>query len=326
MISLDHHILDPFSSVANRMRQYGKYHNLDIIVPTKRGEEIILSDTVHVYGSGGAKWQQFFRLLKIGKRLQKDSQYEMITAQDPFLVGLVGLFLKKKPTILEIQIHGDFFGSRYYRQSGLKNLLYYYCARWLVVPRADKIRVVGERVRESMSALGVPSEKIVVQPIVVPTAAIQSYVPREDIHEHYPGFKKIFLFLGRFDRIKNIPWLLDVFSDYLFQTERSDLLLIAGDGSERQFLERYAHRLGIEVNVRFLDWIDHPLDYLKTVDAILIPSLSEGYGMVAMEAAAAGTRIIMTDVGVANYELKPSSQVTIVPVNDVAAFLEAMKV
>lgn len=324
MISLDSEILNPGSRAASRMRLYGFHEELDIIIPTRSDQHVALSETVRVWGSGGNKFQQFWRLLALGKKLVVGNDYDAITAQDPFVTGWVALRLRQSNTPIEVQIHGDFFGSKYYRHSGLKNLVYYLVARWLVVPRADRIRVVGERVKHSIIKIGVPENKIYIQPVPVPTEQIAAYVPKDDVHGEYPGFRKIFLFLGRLEPVKNPAWLIKLFSDYLDQANESDLLLVAGDGHERKYLEYLARRLGVDNNVRFIGWLKNPLDYLKTVDAVLIPSLSEGYGLVAMEASAAGAKIIMTDVGVANYELKASERVRIVPVNDRRLFLQAL--
>ena len=46
---------------------------------------------------------------------------------------------------------------------------------------------------------------------------------------------------------------------------------------------------------------------------------------MAMEAHAAGCPVIMNDVGVANYELKPSEKIKISPVNDKEAWIKAIK-
>ncbi|OGH64447.1 MAG: hypothetical protein A2821_02920 [Candidatus Magasanikbacteria bacterium RIFCSPHIGHO2_01_FULL_41_23] len=325
MLSLDQEILNPDSRVAARMRSYGQNKTIDIIIPSVKNNTVNLSPTVTAYGSGGTKWQQFFYLLKRGSGLLQLNNYEIITAQDPFLVGFAGMLLKQKKQIFEIQIHGDFFGGSYYRNSGLKNWLYYYLARWLVIPYADQIRVVGERVKQSIIKLGIREEKISVQPIVVPVKEIQEYIPKQNAHDLFPEFNKIFLCLGRLDTVKNVGWLIAVFNDYVHNNHVPVLLLIAGDGSERNQLEIQVKNLDAKNYIRFLGALKNPLDYLKTVDCLLFPSLSEGYGLVAMEAAAAGTKIIMNDVGVANYELKASERVTIVAVNDWVEFMTALK-
>jgi glycosyltransferase involved in cell wall biosynthesis len=139
----------------------------------------------------------------------------------------------------------------------------------------------------------------------------------------FPGFDKIFLFIGRLDKVKNCAWLISIFAQYR-KENKSALLVIAGDGAERHNLETLVKQKGLNETVRFVGWISEPLDYIKTADCLLFPSLSEGYGLVAMEAYAAGTKIIMTDVGVAGYELPASKEVAIIKIGDEAGFLKAM--
>ena len=51
----------------------------------------------------------------------------------------------------------------------------------------------------------------------------------------------------------------------------------------------------------------------------------QGYGMVPMEANMAGKKVIMSDVGVANYELKPSENVIILPIDYKERFINEIK-
>lgn len=318
MISLDKKILDPNSAVAQRMIEYGKENELFIIIPDKKKEKLDLSQTVHIWSTGGCKSRQFFRLRGLGKKIISDFKFQisdcLITAQDPFFTGLIGVLLKNKFGIkLEVQVHGDFF-SDYYKKQWFRQRL----ARW-VVKRADKIRVVGERVRQSLLKLGIADEKIEVKPILIDEVVIKNYVSKINLREKYPGFEKIFLVLGRLDKIKNIAWLINLFKQVAKQ--KKYLLLIVGDGIEKQNIQYLISNIH---NVKLESWTNDPISYIKTCDCLLFSSLSEGYGLVPMEAYAVGTPISMNDVGVANYELKPSERVKILPINDKDAWINAI--
>ena len=102
------------------------------------------------------------------------------------------------------------------------------------------------------------------------------------------------------------------------------LLLIVGEGSQKNMLKEKVVSLALNKNIKFEDWVDDRFSYLKTCDAVLFPSLSEGYGLVPMEANAAGAPVIMNDVGVANYELIPDEKVKIISVNDKDAWIQAI--
>lgn len=324
MISLDKNILDKNSVVAKRMIEYGKKDNLFILIPDNEGQFIELSPNVKAYSTGGNKLSQFCRLKKMGRKILKENKINLITAQDPFFTGLAGVCLKKKfKTKLEVQLHGDFFSSDYYKKSGGKNWLQYYIAKLWIIKKADKIRVVGDRIKKSLLDLGIAENIIEARPIAVSVDSLKNYQPKINLRAKYPNYEKIFLNIGRLEPVKNIGWLLEVFAQTV-KAKSNYLLLIVGDGSEKEKLQNQVKSLGLEYNIQFESWVDDPVDYIKTADCILFPSLSEGYGLVAMEAAVAGMPLIMNDVGVANFELKPSEKVKILAVNDKAAWLNAL--
>ena len=317
MISLDKNILNKNSPAAQRMIAYGKDGELFILLPHDKQRAFSLSPLVHVRATGGNKGRQFFRLLRTGKKIVRQEKCASITTQDPFMTGLAGWWLKVRCRVpLEVQVHGDFYGGDYYKKSGWKHGLYYYLGKW-VLRRADTARAVGERVRRSLIALGIDASRVTVRPVSIDQAARSADTARIDLRERYPGYKKIYLALGRLDPVKNIGWLIDVFKKIPADT----LLLIVGDGTERKKLEQQA--LGLP-NVRLEPWTNDSWSYIKTASVVLFPSLSEGYGLVPMEAAAAGTPIIMNDVGVANFELKAGEKVKIIPISNKQAWIEAI--
>lgn len=324
MISLDRNILDPESAVAERMRTYAVKGGIDILIPSPEKKLVVLSEQVRAYGTGGAKWQQFLRLITIGRTLVKANQYDRVSAQEPFLTGLAAWLIKKPNMNLEIQVHGDFFASPYFRSMSLKNHLYYWLGR-LVVPCADTVRVVGERTKKSVMDLGVAEEKIIMRAVPIDKTAIAAHVPEKDVKKEFPGYRKYFLYVGRFESEKNLPWLLETFAAYMGETKYNDVLVLVGSGSQKNSLTELANTLLIQANTKFVDWVKSPLDYIKTTDCVLSVSKAEGYGLVPMEAAAAGTKLIMTDVGVAGYELPASEKVIIIPINDRAVFIQSLK-
>ena len=248
----------------------------------------------------------------------KEKNIEEITAQDPFFIGLVGWCLKRKFKIkLEVQVHGDFFGG-YYKNQWFK----LYLAKF-ILKRANIIRVVGERVKQSLLSLGVIENKIIIRPIQNNPELVKNYLSEINLHSKYPGYEKVFLFLGRLDPVKNISWLIDIFNEVVKQ-KQNYLLLIIGKGDEEIKIRSQIANNNLGSNIKLQNWTENPYGYLKTADCVLFPSLSEGYGLVPMEASIVGTPVIMTNVGVANYELKPGPKVKIVSVGDKDAFIKAM--
>lgn len=324
MVSLDKKILDPNSAVAKRMVEYGQDGELYIIIPHTLPQNIQLSPTVNVYSVKGNKFQQFFNLINLGLKLIKKKSITFVTAQDPFFTGIIGLWLKRLTKIkLQVQLHGDFFGSNYYRLGSWQNWLRYHIAR-RVIARADSLRVVSNRIVGSLLAMGIKQNKIEVRPVAINAQEIKDYAPKFNLHQKYTNAKKIFLALGRLDKVKNLAWLINLFTEVVKQ-EPNYFLLIVGSGILRSELQNKINKLNLpNKNIGLEPETSDPYSYLKTADCLLFPSLSEGYGLVAIEAAAAGTPVIMNDVGVANYELPQSEKVKILQIDNKKEWLKAI--
>jgi len=74
---------------------------------------------------------------------------------------------------------------------------------------------------------------------------------------------------------------------------------VVGDGSERSELERLANNLGLSQNITFVGRVseDGVPPYMAAADVFVLPSLSEGFGIVNLEAMAAGLPIVATNIG-----------------------------
>lgn len=76
-------------------------------------------------------------------------------------------------------------------------------------------------------------------------------------------------------------------------------LVVAGDGPLRCAVEARVHDLGLVDQVDFLGELNHQalLLAMSSADVVVIPSLFEGFGLVALEAMALGRALIVTDAG-----------------------------
>jgi glycosyltransferase involved in cell wall biosynthesis len=96
--------------------------------------------------------------------------------------------------------------------------------------------------------------------------------------------------IGRLDRQKGFDTLIKAFR----LTQRSDVsLYIYGEGCEEAALRA---RAGDDPRIHFKGFTDDPVGAMATVDAVAMPSLWEAYGLVAIEALAAGRRLMVNPV------------------------------
>jgi len=73
--------------------------------------------------------------------------------------------------------------------------------------------------------------------------------------------------------------------------------ILVGDGELRGELEAQAQRLGLASHVHFTGWRDDVADVLALADVFVLPSESEGFGRVLVEAMAMSRPIVATEVG-----------------------------
>lgn len=95
----------------------------------------------------------------------------------------------------------------------------------------------------------------------------------------------VFLFLGRLNRDKGVLDLAGAFA--ALDNDAAWLLVVGPDeGGLRMEME---HRLGTSLaRTRFVGYTDRPEDFMAAADVFCLPSYREGFGMVIIEAAAAG--------------------------------------
>jgi glycogen(starch) synthase len=75
--------------------------------------------------------------------------------------------------------------------------------------------------------------------------------------------------------------------------------VFAGDGQMREGLESRARELGLEGTVRFVGHLRGQVlaTFYRAADLVVVPSLYEPFGMVALEAAVCGTPVLVAGTG-----------------------------
>lgn len=100
--------------------------------------------------------------------------------------------------------------------------------------------------------------------------------------------------VGRFEKVKNHLFLLDIFRE-VFQHNENSNLLIVGKGDTRTEIEKKAEQLGVRDRLIILENRNDVPDLMKAMDVFVFPSLAEGLGIVCIEAQMAGIRCIVSD-------------------------------
>jgi glycosyltransferase involved in cell wall biosynthesis len=118
-------------------------------------------------------------------------------------------------------------------------------------------------------------------------------------HEYHLGQAAPGLIVGaaaRLDRLKGIDILIRAVAT--LRADFPDLTLeVAGAGPDRARLEDLVGRLALGSRVRFLGWQNNLTGVMARWDVFAFPTLSEGFGIAALEAMALGKPVVASAVG-----------------------------
>jgi len=167
-----------------------------------------------------------------------------------------------------------------------------------------------------------------VSPVVVPFGVAMAEVER--VLEAPPDradSEVRFLFLKALQPVYGPEILLEAFAN-LRREEPNVRLTMAGEGTLREKSECLAKRLGIEKDVTFPGYIESTrlFRFIREHDALVMPTrIPEGFGVVALEAAALGLPVIATHPGGVTDIVESGVTGLLVPPNDLAALTDAMR-
>lgn len=202
--------------------------------------------------------------------------YDVITSQDPFFRGLLAwIAARLSGTQFNVQVHADMTTQHFIKRA---------IARF-VLPHADSVRVVSERVRQQVQAMGVR----------VPTTVLPVFINLERFKniKRTPDEKPLILWVGRFENEKD-PFLAIEIFEKAQKTVPDAKLIMLGEGSLEERLKITASGLSVE----FPGWQD-TLSYLARAHVVLSTSRAESWGASIVEALAAGVPVVAPDVGIA---------------------------
>jgi glycosyltransferase involved in cell wall biosynthesis len=165
----------------------------------------------------------------------------------------------------------------------------------LMYKRADAITAVSQGAADDLYSV-FPAAKNKITVINNPVFT-EDILIKKDLQPEHDFFrnknKPVVLSAGRLTASKNYKYLLETFSLVLKQTEA--LLIILGEGKERNNLEQYSVKLGISSFVSFHGNFENPYSFMNACDVFVLSSIYEGLPSVLIEALACGCNIVSTD-------------------------------
>lgn len=144
-----------------------------------------------------------------------------------------------------------------------------------------------------------PDRRVMVQPHGVPSGIYQ-HDHRAVARETFPWMagREVLLSVGRIDPVKNQLWLVEHMTEVIRRHPRA-LLVLAGPCTDEAYGEKLNRRiiqLGLGNHVRLTGKLPpgdpRLIGLMQEAKAVMLPSISETFGLVILEAWAAGTAVI----------------------------------
>ncbi len=217
-----------------------------------------------------------------------------------WLVATAGIGLKhvfRKPLL--VTMHSTEIGRRDGLHTDTEKMIHETEA-WLTYEAWKVVCCSDYMVSHVKWAFGLPEDKLVMIPNGVNTRVYEG-----SENEHYETFRakfalpheKIVLYVGRLVYEKGIHVLINAVPKVLEKVDAK--FIIVGSGYMKEQLLNIVKSMRLEHKVLFLGFVDDDtlLRLQKCADVSVVPSLFEPFGIVALEAMAAKSPVVVSDTG-----------------------------
>jgi glycosyltransferase involved in cell wall biosynthesis len=231
--------------------------------------------------------------------------------------GPGGIFLLKKPgrPVIATCHHTWWQQSRYIKSQFWKAAFIPFEKR--TYQQADRIICDAEDSQNILHArYGISLDKMAVIPIGV------------DAEKFYPirNIEKIpysLFYIGRIDKRKGVDFLIKAMPRVAKEIPEARLF-VGGTGKDLVKLKKYVTQFNLNQNVKFLGFVseDKLNEWYNKVNCVVVPSVFEGFGLTAVEAMAAGTSVIATNVDSLRIIVEDNINGLLVEYNDTVSLSE----
>ncbi len=260
------------------------------------------------------------RVYRRVKKILKQEQFDVIHIHEPLTPALSLSVLRHVPLSPQSVVVGTFHAYRENNHPG-----YEYIKRFFerFFERLDGRIAVSEVVRDFMFSYFPGDYRIIPNGIDVERFSNPALRPME----RFDDGKLNILFVGRLDKRKGFKYLLQAFAQVKKAVPETRLMVVgAYDKEDKAEFVRYArkHRLR---DVRFIGPVseeDLPR-YYRTCDVFCAPSTGfESFGIILLEAMAAGKPIVASDIDGYRAVLQDGAEGLLIPSEDVRRLADAL--
>jgi N-acetyl-alpha-D-glucosaminyl L-malate synthase BshA len=126
--------------------------------------------------------------------------------------------------------------------------------------------------------------------------------------------------ISNFRPLKRLPDVIRIF--HRVRQSMDARLVLVGDGPEYGATMELVESLGLAKSVRFVGVVEEVVSILPAADLLLLPSETESFGLVALEAMASGVPVVASNVGGLPEVVEHGVTGFLAPVGDVEAMAQ----
>ena len=173
---------------------------------------------------------------------------------------------------------------------------------WLAVCLSHKTIAVSSAVAKDLAPFPLPERKLVVarhglaRPYFLSRLEARNSLCKANAHLINSPDEVWIGTIAELHSVKGLRYAIEAIA-ILRKRHPTLRYLIVGEGEERGQLEALVKTYGLKSNVFLVGFLDEASQYLHAFDLFVLPSLSEGLGIVLLEAALAGVPVVATRVG-----------------------------
>jgi len=306
--------------LAERLRAAG--HDARIIAPSsrpgrdERGCVTIIGESAFGLPATGsvANICLSYNLGPRVKQLLAREKFDIVHVHEPFMPLLPFQFLRYSSATNIATFHAA-------REGGSR--LYAY-SKFIIRPWWGRLH---GRIAVSRAALRLIGKHFADRYRIIPNGVDCRFLANGEPIERLSDGKRNILFLGRLEKRKGLPFLLEAYAKLKRDIPDTRLVVVGGDGGLRSVCELYVERNRLE-DVVFTGYVPDEAKpaYFKSADIYCAPNTGgESMGIVLLEALAAGAPIVASRIEGFSEVLTDGGEGILVPPRDSDALAAALK-
>ncbi len=287
-----------------------------VLCRSEKEERTMVGSLIRLSFAGRPIWRIWRAIIRGVREARRIPSGTIVTAQDPFGTGFIGYCISRLANVpLEIQEHGDFFSGFWINERPFHRVLA--LLGRFILRRAERVRVVSERVKQHVMKLGVDEKKIEIIPVSQDVSALLAR-PMLTFSS-----TPTLIVPCRFVSQKGLDTLLDA----LISLKKKGIGVrakIVGRGPLESALRKKIEEQNLIGSIEIAPWIS-PDQLWNEGDLFVLSSRYEGWARTIIEAMAAGVPIVTTDVGCVGSVMRPGVDGLVVQPDHAPALADAIE-